>query len=704
MVKNVALHILNTLLGFLLMSYPISSLGQESDSTALRMIKVDMRNGLPESRIRALCTLQDGRIAIATAGYLSIYDGISFTNYPIVSNNGILLSSERKNRQLFQDKNGVIWLKTPVTEQQDQVRLLAFDAKTGKEITAGFKKNLEGEKIKDFYIDNQGSPFFIDNSNNLFKHSQYTSQKIFCLTSISKELPASILTLEQETYICYDDGKIATLDLKDGIVKHIGYPDLPYKDLRLINSFAKYENGKIWLPFHQNHDKAHTWFASFDIRSKKWEYSHIPSLAYDFIVGKNDSIIVSFPNIDDSIFCIDTTPTGEIWVGTQSSGLYYINENDKAISNYINKPEPMHEGKLFENERCRRLAERYAPGIVNGSAVDTLTNYVYLATRQGLMIIDDKDNLLKVLDRNIGLPQINVQSIVANVVNASQSEHHTGDIWFTTSSILSRLRFLSSDTLEIIHLGLLDGIDISGKEFITRSLGVDSTGMLLAGYPNGYYAINPLRIDETVRTRHLITLKNDGIIERSGSLFKWIFLFLAIVVLIACVVYLQSKRRKIIIQDYSCPSSIPDSNEPVNIEDPCNDSPIVTLCDSLVTKVKETVKTEKNESQNDAIEFKEKLNKIINQHLDDQSLNVVSLSSMMAMDRTNLYRKMQSVLGTSPSTYIKEARLSAAARLLKETDIPIADIALKTGFSSTKYFSSTFKEKYGDLPSKFRSS
>ncbi|MDE5793621.1 MAG: helix-turn-helix transcriptional regulator, partial [Muribaculaceae bacterium] len=89
-------------------------------------------------------------------------------------------------------------------------------------------------------------------------------------------------------------------------------------------------------------------------------------------------------------------------------------------------------------------------------------------------------------------------------------------------------------------------------------------------------------------------------------------------------------------------------------------------------------------------------------HLDDETLNVASLSGMMAMDRTNLYRKMQSVFGLSPSVYIRNVRLEAACRLLKETDLPIVDVAMRTGFSSAKYFSSTFKEKYGILPSKFR--
>lgn len=333
MIKTSTLHIFNILLGLLLMWYPLSSLGRDPDSLDIKVIKIDMRNGLPESRIRAICPLQDGRIAIATAGYLSIFDGISFTTQPIVCNNGIPLSVVRKNRQLFQDKNNVIWLKTPVTEQQDQVKLLAFDAKTGYDITTDYKKIIGNKVIKDFYVDNQGNPFFIDHSNNLCKLYRNTFQSVFNLTSISKDLPACLLTVGTETFLCYESGLVGIVDLKEGLVKHIENPDLPYENLRLINANVKYRNGKIWMPFHKNNDKAHSWFASLDIKTRKWDHVHIPTLAYDFTIGTNNSIIVKYPYVDDSIFCIETTPHGEIWIGTQNSGLYYYNENANSVLN-----------------------------------------------------------------------------------------------------------------------------------------------------------------------------------------------------------------------------------------------------------------------------------------------------------------------------------------------------------------------------------
>ena len=100
--------------------------------------------------------------------------------------------------------------------------------------------------------------------------------------------------------------------------------------------------------------------------------------------------------------------------------------------------------------------------------------------------------------------------------------------------------------------------------------------------------------------------------------------------------------------------------------------------------------------------FLSKLQTMIEQHLGDEDFSVQSLSEMMAMDRTVLYRRMQAVTGMPPSVYIKQIRLNVAKQLLRETDMAISDIAYKIGFSTVKYFSTTFKEAVGMLPGDYR--
>ena len=59
-------------------------------------------------------------------------------------------------------------------------------------------------------------------------------------------------------------------------------------------------------------------------------------------------------------------------------------------------------------------------------------------------------------------------------------------------------------------------------------------------------------------------------------------------------------------------------------------------------------------------------------------------------------------LGQAPIDYLIERRLGAAMRLLRETDRPITDIALETGFSDSNYFARQFRRRTGTTPSAFR--
>ena len=57
----------------------------------------------------------------------------------------------------------------------------------------------------------------------------------------------------------------------------------------------------------------------------------------------------------------------------------------------------------------------------------------------------------------------------------------------------------------------------------------------------------------------------------------------------------------------------------------------------------------------------------------------------------------------SPIHYLNHYRVHMAARMLRQTDDPIALIAEKCGFSSPAYFTKVFKAETGDLPKDYRS-
>ncbi|MGN0222340.1 MAG: two-component regulator propeller domain-containing protein [Prevotella sp.] len=72
---------------------------------------IDMRHGLAESRIRKICQMHDGRIAIATTATIDVFDGTRFTSYKLLPELAYPLNEYHDKRQLTCDKDGRIWLR-----------------------------------------------------------------------------------------------------------------------------------------------------------------------------------------------------------------------------------------------------------------------------------------------------------------------------------------------------------------------------------------------------------------------------------------------------------------------------------------------------------------------------------------------------------------------------------------------------------------
>ncbi|MFE1798644.1 AraC family transcriptional regulator [Streptomyces sp. NPDC059517] len=78
------------------------------------------------------------------------------------------------------------------------------------------------------------------------------------------------------------------------------------------------------------------------------------------------------------------------------------------------------------------------------------------------------------------------------------------------------------------------------------------------------------------------------------------------------------------------------------------------------------------------------------------------LSETVGMSRVAFTRRFTSVVGKPPMTYLRNWRLSCAARLLRETDAPLAAIARQVGYSTEFAFAGAFRREYGVSPGRFR--
>ncbi|MGN0651105.1 MAG: helix-turn-helix domain-containing protein [Oscillospiraceae bacterium] len=65
-------------------------------------------------------------------------------------------------------------------------------------------------------------------------------------------------------------------------------------------------------------------------------------------------------------------------------------------------------------------------------------------------------------------------------------------------------------------------------------------------------------------------------------------------------------------------------------------------------------------------------------------------------------RLFYTAYGTTPMNYLADIRIRRACALLRETALPIAEIAVQCGFGDPNYFSRIFRKKTGITPSKYR--
>lgn len=91
----------------------------------------------------------------------------------------------------------------------------------------------------------------------------------------------------------------------------------------------------------------------------------------------------------------------------------------------------------------------------------------------------------------------------------------------------------------------------------------------------------------------------------------------------------------------------------------------------------------------------------IEYHL-DHNLSLAELAQQSGLSPFHFARRFRQTTGESPHQYVVNRRLETAQRLLKETDLPVSQIALMTGFASQSHFTQTFTRRLGQPPRQFR--
>jgi signal transduction histidine kinase/DNA-binding response OmpR family regulator len=96
--------------------------------------------------------------------------------------------------------------------------------------------------------------------------------------------------------------------------------------------------------------------------------------------------------------------------------------------------------------------------------------------------------------------------------------------------------------------------------------------------------------------------------------------------------------------------------------------------------------------------FLERVRKALEHHLDDTDFGVDAFARVVGQSRSQLYRRLQELLGESPSDVIQRFRLERSAGLLAGKAGTVSEIAYGVGFKSVSHFCRRFRARYGMSP------
>ncbi|ROP38808.1 AraC family transcriptional regulator [Saccharothrix texasensis] len=81
---------------------------------------------------------------------------------------------------------------------------------------------------------------------------------------------------------------------------------------------------------------------------------------------------------------------------------------------------------------------------------------------------------------------------------------------------------------------------------------------------------------------------------------------------------------------------------------------------------------------------------------------VAELAATTGLSRAPFAKRFTALVGRPPLTYLTWWRMTTAARLLRDTDAPLATIARRVGYASEFAFAAAFKRAHGTAPGRFR--
>ena len=83
-------------------------------------------------------------------------------------------------------------------------------------------------------------------------------------------------------------------------------------------------------------------------------------------------------------------------------------------------------------------------------------------------------------------------------------------------------------------------------------------------------------------------------------------------------------------------------------------------------------------------------------------LPLADLAQLVGVSARHLNRQFNTALGCSAGAFYRNLRLEKSRELLRQTDLPVLEIALAAGFSGAAHFAAAYGKRFGEAPSRHR--
>lgn len=365
---------------------------------------------------------------------------------------------------------------------------------------------------------------------------------------------------------------------------------------------------------------------------------------------------------------VESPVDGSFWIGTADDGLFRLGRNGRTI--------------------------RYtAEGGQLGS--NTIVSLIF-DNNKNLWILDGSGTF-RVFSSVKGFQKVSnlPDGIVAASIGVSE-----GTILFATVGALYSLDVHSGDKKMIAELQLTPHTIAISQDGNEIWLFADNGVMKVA--PDGSEII----WEEAGAVLNLLPFtfetNTSPKVPNAGFYFPiWLFVLLYILALLAggLTLYFFFLRKTISIEEIPEKSNSSDNtsaSESIDILSRIVRTPSVTS-----SNASDNFSADVNSSRNTTGEFTKRVNDLVKEHIGDPNFGVVAIASMTGLSRIHVNRKLRAEGSPSPSSLIRDARMSLASDLLKRGDLSIAQVSAECGFRTPSYFATAFKDYYGISPSDF---